>query len=468
MTRRSVLQLGAGALFQVGRSYAAQPRQARIVEVRHAFEEFRYRTPYKFGASVVDRVTLLNVHTTLELPNGRRAAGFGSMSMGNMWAWPSRKLSYEQTLGAMQELAGRIRGLTAAYTESGHPVDLNWALEPQYLQAAAAINAGEPVPKLATLVVASPFDAAIHDAYGKLFGVSSWRTYGPQFMAHDLSRYLGPEFRGEWLERYVLTKPVPRIHLFHSVGALDPIEASDVKQRLDDGLPETLPEWISYNGLRRLKIKLTGDDMAWDAERTLRIDACARREMPQHGVNDWAYCLDFNERCPNVEALLKFIDTIEQRSPDGWRRVQYIEQPTKRDLRADRANQMHAAAKRKPVVIDESLTDQETLMLAREMGYSGAALKACKGQTQAALMGAVAQKHRMFLCVQDLTCPGASLVHSASLASHVPGIAGLEANARQYVPAANAPWETRFPGLFRMKDGYLHTAGLTKPGLGVV
>ena len=89
---------------------------------------------------------------------------------------------------------------------------------------------------------------------------------------------------------------------------------------------------------------------------------------------------------------------------------------------------MHEAAKLRPVVIDESLTDLESLLLAREMGYTGAALKACKGQTQALLMAAAAQKYKMFLCVQDLTCPGASLIHSAGLAAHVPGVAAIEAN----------------------------------------
>jgi hypothetical protein len=73
------------------------------------------------------------------------------------------------------------------------------------------------------------------------------------------------------------------------------------------------------------------------------------------------------------------------------------------------------------VVIDESLTDLETLLLAREMGYTRVALKACKGQSQAMLMAAAAQKFGMFLCVQDLTCPGASLIHSAGIAARVPG-----------------------------------------------
>ena len=59
---------------------------------------------------------------------------------------------------------------------------------------------------------------------------------------------------------------------------------------------------------------------------------------------------------------------------------------------------MHEAARLRPVVIDESLTDLESLLLAREMGYTGVALKPCKGQSQAMLMAAAAQKFGMFLC----------------------------------------------------------------------
>jgi hypothetical protein len=129
---------------------------------------------------------------------------------------------------------------------------------------------------------------------------------------------------------------------------------------------------------------------------------------------------------------------------------------------------MHEAAKLTPVVIDESLVDLESLELAREMGYSGVALKACKGQSQVLLMAAAAQKHKMFLCVQDLTCPGASLIHSAGLAAHVPGVAAIEANARQYVPAANEKWVRRFPGIFEIRDGFMRTGELTGPGLGAV
>jgi L-alanine-DL-glutamate epimerase-like enolase superfamily enzyme len=217
-----------------------------------------------------------------------------------------------------------------------------------------------------------------------------------------------------------------------------------------------------------LKIKLNGDDMAWDVDRVERVNRIAEEVQGRRGVATWCCSLDFNERCPNVEALLSFLRLVKERSPRGYERIAYIEQPTARDLEANCHNVMHEASKHRPVVIDESLLDLRSLQLAREMGYTGAALKACKGQTQSLLMAAAARKYGMFLCVQDLTCPGASLIQSASLAAHVPGVAAIESNARQYCPAANESWKERFPGIFCIHDGRIQTGVLTGTGLGAV
>jgi hypothetical protein len=127
---------------------------------------------------------------------------------------------------------------------------------------------------------------------------------------------------------------------------------------------------------------------------------------------------------------------------------------------------MHQAAKLKPIVIDESLVDYEALLLAREQGYTGVALKACKGHTEALFAAAAAQTFGMFLCVQDLTCPGYSFLHSASLAARVPGVAAIEGNGRQYCPAANKKWARQFPTMFDIKDGTVGTAALDGLGLG--
>jgi L-alanine-DL-glutamate epimerase-like enolase superfamily enzyme len=449
-----------------------KPTDVRIDEVVHGYEDHVYRAPYKFGGRVVDRVTLLNVHCRVTTRNGETAWGFASMTLGNMWAFPSAAMTYDQTLGAMKGLASRLSTLTSDCPEIGHPLDIAHALEPEYLKAAADLSAeltlSEPIPKLCTLVVASPFDAAIHDAFGKVHRRNVYDTYGSDLMTHDVSRYLGPDFEGARLDRALLSKPRERIPVFHSVGGLDPLETSDIEAPLGDGLPETLAEWIQRDGLVRIKIKLQGDDLSWDVDRTLTIDriACPERAQASRRA-EMAYCLDFNERCRDVQYVLECLHQIRDRSPGCFERILYVEQPTARDLQANRQNVMHAAARLRPVVIDESLTDLESLLLARELGYTGVALKACKGQSQTVLMAAAAQKYKLFLCVQDLTCPGASLIHSVGISARVPGVAGIEANARQYVPAANERWRHRFPGIFTITDGYMRTEEIRGTGLGI-
>lgn len=468
LSRRSFLQALAAAPAIHAKDMGTD---VRIKELGTSYEDFLYRTPIKFGGVELDRVTLLNVSVTVESRSGKVAKGVGSMPMGNIWAYPSKTMNYEQTLGGMRALAAKIEKICNGLKEYGHPVDLNHTLEPLWLAAAKEVDREQKlvqsIPKLATLVTGSPFDAAIADAFGKMLNRSTYATYGPDLMRHDLSHYLTPEFKGEYLQKYVSKTPKPAMPLYHLVGAVDPITSADIRKRINDGMPETLPEWINYSGLTHIKIKLNGEDIKWDTDRVLTVDRVATETQAKRGVKTWYYSLDFNEKCPNVKYLIAMLRDIEAKTPAGYARIQYIEQPTKRDLKADRANVMHEAAKLRPVVIDESLTELEALQDARAMGYSGAALKACKGQAQALLMAAAAQKWKMFLCVQDLTCPGASLIHSAGLAAHVPGVAAIECNSRQYVPAANKKWLAAYPGVFDVRNGKVNTSLLNGPGLSV-
>src|SRR5205807_8067657 len=183
----------------------------------------------------------------------RVGRGFGSMPLSNVWAFPSRRLAYDDTLGAMKALAERIARITADHKETGHPIDLTRSLEPMYFQAAAEVTQHlkqpEPIPPLCTLVVGSAFDAALHDGFGKIHGRNCYHTYGADFMSHDLAHYLGAEFKGESLEQYILKEPKRRMPLYHLIGALDPLEEADVKKRIADGLPETPPDWIQPDSL---------------------------------------------------------------------------------------------------------------------------------------------------------------------------------------------------------------------------
>lgn len=449
-----------------------RPSDIEITDIRHEFEDYRYRAPYQFGGRTVDRVTLLNVHVRVKTRSGREAMGFGSMPLGNAWSFPSSVVRYDQSLEAMKQLAAEVERITSAHRHPAHPIDINWEAEPSYFGAAEAVSQrmklAEPIPKLCTLVTASPFDGAVHDAFAKANGINCYHGYSRQYMSHDLSHYLGSEFDGESLEQYVLKEPIQSVFLYHSIGASDPIFESDIQHRIGDGMPETLKEWIQADGLTHFKIKLNGADMKSDVDRVVRIERAVTEAQKPRGITEWKYCCDFNEGCKNVGYLLEFLEGVKQKAPEVIGRLQYIEQPTSRNLKSDSQNVMHDAAKIVPVVIDEALVDLESFYLSRRMGYSGVALKVCKGQTNALLVAAAAQKTKSFLCVQDLTCPGASLIHSAGLAAHIPGVLTIEANSRQYVPAANEAWVEKFPSIFKIHDGRLGTGVLTGLGLGAV
>ena len=442
----------------------------RIIDVSCSFEPVPFRAPLKFGGRVVDKTDLINVEIQVESRSGKHATGLGSMPIGNVWAWPSQTVEPDQTEALMKRFAEAVADLFDSYPEFAHPVESVFQISAEYHHLGQTVSrrndCEEAVPELAQLVAASPFDAALHDAFGKAHRINSYNALSSEFMNADLSEYLDDSFAGEYLDQYTSREPKPRMPLYHLVGALDPLTDADIGERIGDGLPETLGEWIKADGLTHLKIKLSGDNLDWDVERVLSINKVAETIQAARGCDAWFYSTDFNEKCENVDYVLEFLERVKAGSSAAFDRIQYIEQPTSRDLKANPDNKMHRAAEVKPVVIDEALVDYDSLLLSREMGYSGVALKACKGQTESLLLAAAAQKHEMFLCVQDLTCPGFSFLHSASLAAHIPTVAAIEGNGRQYCPGPNVKWARQYPSMFKIKDGTVGTAALKRSGLG--
>jgi L-alanine-DL-glutamate epimerase-like enolase superfamily enzyme len=442
-----------------------RPTDVRVADVDPSMERVAYRTALKFGGVPTTHATVFTVRMRVETLDGRSAWGSGSMPFGNVWSFPSKRVSAADTAKAMEVLGQKIARAYTAFDERAHPVELAHRFEPEAFRLAGEVtqqmSLADPMPRLSALVVASAFDAAIHDAYGRVHGRHVYECYGPDWLEQDLSTYLDERFRGESLAGYSLSKPKSRLPLYHLVGALDALSDAEVKERLGDGLPNTLGEWIVKDQLTHLKIKLNGNDASWDIGRILAIDRVATQTAPRA----FTYSLDFNEQCPNVEYLLEVLRRVKEGSAACFDRVAYVEQPTARDLKAHPQNKMHAAAKLKPVVIDESLVDYESLLLSREQGYSGVALKSCKGQSQSLILAAAAQKFGMFLCVQDLTCPGQSFLQSAGLAAHIGPVTAIEGNARQYCPGANAAWAAKVPGVFAIRGGQIDTSALSGVGL---
>lgn len=438
-----------------------------IKEITSESRAYQYRQPMKFGGRVVENCTVLRCNLTVTSGGSRKkVVGHGEMTMGNAWAWPS-KIPAPMTLKLLLELAERIFDNARSLNLSGDPLQITHQLaqnrETIAEELAKERKLTEPIPKLAVMLAASPLEAAIHDAFGRAQGRNSFDCMTSEYLNEDLGHYLGEEFAGVYPDRFISPKPKPTMPLYHLVGALDPLTDDDIRQRLNDGLPETLEEWLTTDGLTHLKIKLAGNDLDWDVGRIVEVNRVAERVAPER---KWKFSLDFNEQCPNEDYVLDLIERIERLSRPALDRVQYIEQPTPRDLTQRTEMTVHRIARLRPIVIDESLTDLESLRLARQRGYTGIALKACKGQSECLLMAAAAVHHQMFTCVQDLTCIGGSFLHSASLASRLPNVTAIEGNGRQYCPAGNEAYMADYAPMFRVRYGTIPTQLLDGQGLG--
>ncbi len=442
----------------------------RVISATPYFIETVARTPLKFGAVVVESGDYAQVRVEVETRGGARGVGWGGMFVMDFWAFPDPAAPHPLKLQAMKELTRRYCRLVSEHGRFGHPIDLYLETEEGLREAAAQVGEGlglpVPMPFLAALVCASPTDAAIHDAFGVVNGISTYDGYGPDFMEHDLSRYLGQEFRGRFLADYLKDHYEPRVPVFHLVGGLDKLRAEEIDDTdPQDGLPVSLDQWIARDGLFCLKVKLRGNDLEWDLNRMLEVAAVARETRARIGDHPLYFTADTNEMCETPEYIVEFLHRLQERDPRTYDDLLYVEQPTERDLAARRLD-MRPIAALKPVLVDESLTGLADMDLALELGWSGLALKACKCQSVELLLAARAKHLGVPYAIQDLTNPALALLQSVGMTARLYPIMGVEANATQFFPSASEPEAAVHPGIFRRREGMLDTRTLQGPGLG--
>lgn len=296
------------------------------------------------------------------------------------------------------------------------------------------------------MVSASPLDAAIHDAVGRAIGRNALDLYDDDQTMPEADAVLD----GNASERIraVLQPPRRRSPAWLVVG-------------FDDDLSTTLSAAVGRHGYFAFKVRLRGLNPADDATRT----AAVYRAACGAGVSNPRIGVDANCAVSNAAAVLEFVHELRARDSEAYDALETIEQPTARDI-AKAAFDWHAVARLKPVLVDEGLTSFASMRLAREQGWSGLALKTCKGHSFILVAAAWARANGMAISLQDLTNPGLAAVHAALLAGRLPTINGVELNSPQFTPAANAELTPAFPRLFVPASGFHELPDPILPGLG--
>ena len=440
----------------------------KIADMSASVKKYAYRSPIHSGGREIPDLSLQRVCVAIEERGKRRRGyGIGEMTLGTSWAWPSKSLSAEQTVRIVSGLCNELVKSIGTVTFGSHPIRFGMNLIEHAKTVAETLGEkmklAEPIPDLAILLACSPIDLAVHDAFGRYHHRSTFECLGPEFIETDLSDFFGADYAGANVTDVIRAKAHTTLPVYHLIAPSDPLTARDQNTRVDDGRPETLEQWIEAEQLTHLKIRLCGSDLDRDVGRVIEIDRIATRLAPSR---IWSYALDFEEACPNEDYVIDFIERVDRLSRTVLERLQYIEQPTLRQMKSRKDITMHRVGRLMSVVVDESLVGIDSLKLAYQLGYTGVALRTCKTLSQTLLLAAAAKSMKMSIFMQDMTCVGSSLLASASLAAHLDGISAIEGNGRQYCPAANEDWEAIYQPMYRIIGGVMPTELLTGPGLG--
>lgn len=446
-----------------------RPSDVRAIGARVHFLPVETRVPLKFGAETLTSVTCARVCMRVRGRDGREAEGWGETPLNVQWVWPSGA-PYAPRHEALKAFTAGLAARWAVFDAAGHALEVGHGFIAGPLRDAwAGHNAAHPdapMPWLAALVCCSAFDLALHDAYGHLHGRPTYTTYGPQWMSRDLAAFLEPatgaavDFAGRFPEDFLVSPAPTRLPAWHLVGGKDWLDpAEDDGSVPPDGYPVLLREWIRRDGLKCLKIKLRGDDAAWDYARIVEVGRIAIEE----GV-DWL-TTDFNCTVMDPAYVTGILDRLVWEQPRIHGMILYVEQPFPYEL-DEHPIDVHAVSARKPLFMDESAHDWRMVRRGRELGWTGVALKTCKTQTGALLSLCWAKAHGMTLMVQDLTNPMLAQIPHALLAAHAGTIMGVETNAMQFYPDASAAEAAVHPGLYRRRDGHIDLGTLRGPGFG--
>jgi hypothetical protein len=436
--------------------------KVKLEEVERYERPMTMRLAFRFGVITVTEGIQAVIRVRISLPDGRSCQGVAAEALAAKWFEKSPEFTDAQNLDQLrQSLDIAIDHYKAFGRATPFSLFAGTYREQQKRGASLRLN-----PLVASYGPAL-LDRAILDALGKATG-NSFAQMIAQNMPGISATDLTPDIDQLELATFLAAlKPAPSIELRHTVGLVDPLTAADrtPMERINDGLPETLEEVVSYYRGRYYKLKVAGDIKA-DLERLARIAAVLDARLP-----DYRATLDGNEQYDDVHGIVELWRKATE-TPKLARLVKstlFIEQPIKRTAALERS--VEPLAKLRPVIIDESDAELSSFPTALQLGYTGVSSKNCKGFYKSILNASRVAKlgPGYFMSAEDLTTlPGVSVQQDLALVSLL-GMTHVERNAHHFVDGMSfaSEFEQRafvraHPDLYEKKDG--HPARLKVPG----
>ncbi len=424
------------------------PPQIRLLGVAAFERAVRFRFPFRFGSARVEAASQAFVRVRIADGAGAETEGWAAEMMMPRWFDKNPTLTPDQNTDQLRrsvhlalDHAPRDEALTA--------FDLHAGMEAAHHERCAAVGLNGLIASVGLALL----DRAVIDAVGRLLQLA-----GPELVRANLlgiDHRTMPDLEEFDIAGFLSTRKVPdSIALRHTVGLGDALTATDLIDRLNDGLPETLEEVIAAHRPRWFKLKIAGDPEA-DVARLTRIAAVLDRAAPGYRAT-----LDGNEQYRDAAQVGELLDRIDGEPRLAVLRdaLAFLEQPIARDVAL--AQPVHDLAGRLPVVIDESDSAPEAFLTARQAGYTGISSKSCKGFYRGLLNAARVAHWReqggeFFMSAEDLTTQAGLGVQQDLILAALVGATHVERNGHHFADGmAGAPKDEAQAFLLAHSDLY--------------
>lgn len=464
---------------------STRPIRVSLKKTQLGLRNSTTRLPFRYGSACLTHCPQSVLKVSIEA-NGKLGSGYSSDCLPPGWFDKAPDKDFSQQIDDM--LAVIALAEKTFSEELAHPMEFFPAWLIAYERVHRRVAEWHLPPLLANFGV-SMVERAVIDAMARLFRLSFHMAIRENILSiqpGDVHQQLAGMPITDWLPEL----PATAVYVRHTIGLADPLTTSEItpEERLTDGFPQSLEQYLERSGIRYLKIKVS-NQLDRDLDRLRTVASLVER----HRGNDYRVTLDGNEQYKHAEQFDEFMNAIRD-TPElqtMFANTLVIEQPLDRKIALDEAHTagIRRLAQTLPVIIDESDGDLDAYVRAIELGYRGVSSKNCKGPIRSLLNAGLTWLHNDYgkrddfvmtgedLCTVGIVSVQSDLCLVATLGlSHVErnghhyhlGLSYLPRRQQQAALEAHGDLYANQDGIIspRIVDGRFNIASLQCPGFG--
>ena len=411
--------------------------QVAVKNIEIGLRNSTVRIPFRYGNSCLTRCPQAVLFATIEV-DGSPTTGFAGDCLPPGWFDKSAGKGFDDQIADM--LRSTEKAIEAFSSTLSQPKTFFEGWDESY-RIQQAWGREEGLPSLLASFGFSLVERAVMDGMARQAGVSFHQAVHENL--YDIrAAEVFPELGGLELPQWLPAVAKTSMFVRHTIGLSDPLTVSEIPQgeRLEDGSPQALEEYVTETGTSYFKVKVTND-----LESDLgRLEAIASI-VEKHRGNDYQVTLDGNEQYQDPAEFDQLVDRIRRSVAltRFWANVLVVEQPLPRSIALDSSytSGIRTLSKSKPVIIDESDGELRDYSRAIECGYRGVSSKSCKGVVKALLnagltwkMNQEGGKGQYVMTGEDLCCVGIIPVQADLCLAATLGLDHVERNGHHFHP----------------------------------